>query len=43
MTTALELLQRLGSSALPWTIDHPGEIVLLRALRARALVEADVS
>jgi len=39
---ALELLRRLAAQPLPCTVDEPGEIVLLRALRAAGLVQANV-
>lgn len=42
MTMALELLRRLASQPLPCTVEQPAEIVLLRALRATGLVQADV-
>lgn len=42
MNVALELLRRLAAEPLPCTIDQPEEIVLLRALRAAGLVQANV-
>jgi hypothetical protein len=39
---ALELLRRVAAFELPCSIADPGEIVLLRALRAAGLVQASI-